>query len=246
MYPHHLKYLAEKGAIWFNPCVGLLGFQKELEHLMKKLDKPFNYVWRHRDLKRAKEILAISIIAKAMSKSENLTWWIFKPKVDPPDGVIGTIIKNEKGNEEMRVREVEVVECLGGDILKTIVNKLDDKQYEPNTILVCFISQGGIFDFKDISNKLLATETSLNNVFLVFYGNIIKDVPKNNNNNKLIKYLLSFSSVQVKPIYSSIVIDPINDCEDLKTGKAPAYYIYDGRGRGETRDITLESPPKLF
>jgi hypothetical protein len=81
----HLLYLKEKGVAWFNPSYGLNGFWDEYRKLKERLCKPHDYVWSHRDLKRAKEIYAISIIAKVIEKQENVgQWWIVKPKNDPP------------------------------------------------------------------------------------------------------------------------------------------------------------------
>lgn len=165
MYPPYLTYLLNKETIWFDPCYGLSEFWNVYKKLKQKLDKPHEYVWNHRDLKRAKEIYAISIIAMAMSKSDNLRWWIFKPKIDPPDGVIGTIILKH-GVKEMHVREVEVVEHINGNIVDTIKNKLSGKRYEPNTILVCYISQGGYLrPRKNFGNPFKGSNQSKSYIF---------------------------------------------------------------------------------
>ncbi len=154
MNPPHLHYLKEKGIAWFNPCYGLNGFWTEYRRLAgDHIGKPFQYVWSHRDLKRAKEILATSIIAKSMEQQTKETWWIHKPKSDPPDGVIGTLIGPENA-KRMHVREVEVVEHLGGVILDTIRTKLARKRYEPNTALVCYVSQGGLLDFQTMHEQI--------------------------------------------------------------------------------------------
>ncbi len=156
----HLFYLKEKGLVWFNPSYGINGFWNEYRKLAQKLNKPHEYIWSHRDLKRAKEIYAISIIAKVMQKQENTgLWWIIKPKNDPPDGVMGTLIE-KNGIQKMHIREIEVVEHITGNILDTIRNKLSKKQYESNTVLVCFVSNGGVYDFEKES-KIIAKEIIL-------------------------------------------------------------------------------------
>ena len=202
-------------------------------------------VWGHRDLKRAKEIFAISIIAKAMSKSENLRWWIHKPKIDPPDGIIGTIVK-KNDIEEMHVREVEVVEHLKGKIIDTIKKKLNSNRYEPNTILICFVTQGGLFDFDKTAEALSREITSLEHIFLVFTGLKVSDVPLGAKGDDLLRAAFNISSVQIKPIFSHINIDIINDCKDWRNGKTGNFYIFEGRGKGGSREITTDKPPELF
>ncbi len=245
MYPPHLAYLKEKGTIWFNPCYGLNGFWNEYQKLAQKLNKPISDVWNHRDLKRAKEIYATSIVAKALSKQEQKMWWIIKPKNDPPDGVIGAIVQ-KNGIEEMHVREVEVVEHISGNILDTIRNKLSGKQYEPNTILVCYISEGGAFDLEKMAQIISKEITSLDHIFLAFPGVKLSDVPKNATGEKLLRAIFKVSSVQIKPVFSSIAIDPIDDCKTWKNGSEGNFHIFEGIGRGGSRPITLKNPPKLF
>lgn len=243
----HFSYLKKKGIAWFNPSYGLNGFWNEYRKLKEKLNKPHDYIWSHRDLKNAKEIYAISIIAKAMEKQEKTgPWWIIKPKIDPPDGIIGTLIETD-GIQKMHVREVEVVEHISGDILTTIRKKLSRKQYEPNTILVCFVSQGGLLcDLKSKSEIISREVTSLNHIFLVFLGTKISDIPPDATRDVLLRAMYKVSAVQIKPIYSFANIDPIDDCLDWRSGGVGSFFIFDGLGRGGSRPITLENPPKLF
>src|SRR3989344_6355165 len=242
----HLSYLKEKGITWFNPSYGLNGFWNEYRNLAQSFNKSHEYIWNHRDLKRAKEIYAISIIAKVMEKQENTgQWWILKPKIDPPDGVIGTLLE-KSGIQRMHIREVEVVEHISGDILDTIRKKLSRKQYEPNTILVCYISQGGVFDFEKQSEIISKEITSLDHIFLVFPGVRVTDIPKDASGNNLLRAMFKVSSVQIKPIYSFANIDPIDDCKDWRDGKEGNFFIFEGVGRGASRPVTLQNPPRLF
>ncbi len=246
MRPQHLTYLKEKGTVWFNPCYGIIGFWNEYRKLTVKLNKPHKYIWSHRDLKRAKEIYAISIIAMAMntSKKKEENWMIQKPKSDPPDGVIGTIVLKNR-HREMHVREVEVVEHIDGNILDTIRKKLAGKQYEPNTILVCCVSGGGFYDMKKISQIISKEATSLGHIFLVFPGVKLTDIPENVSDDKFLNAIYRYSSVQIKPVYNFVSIDPKEDCEAWKRGDNPNYFIFEsGTKRGHS--ITLENPPKLF
>lgn len=239
MNPPHLLYLNKKGTSWFNPGYGLNGFWNEYRKLSQKLNKPHDYVWNHRDLKRAKEIYAISIIAKAMEIQEKTgPWWILKPDDDPPDGVIGTIIDGK-----MSVREVEVVECMSKDILETIRKKLSRKRYEPNTFLVCYLSDGGIYNLEEISNIISIEETSLDKIFIVFTGTKLDSIPQSANKNDVLRAIFKVSSVQIKPTYSFVAIDPIKDCEGWENS---SFFIFEKRGMGDIRPIKLENPPKLF
>lgn len=242
----HLSYLKEKGIAWFNPSYGLNGFWNEYRKLKESLNKPHDYIWSHRDLKRAKEIYAISIIAKVMEKQERTgQWWIIKPKNDPPDGVIGTLVETN-GIKKMHIREVEVVEHISGNILDTIRKKLYQKQYEPNTILVCYITHGGVYDLEKESTLISQEITSLDHIFLVFTGMKVTDIPLDVTGIGLVRAVYRVSSVQIKPVYSFASIDPIDDCKDWRDGKEGNFFIFEGLGRGGSRPITLKNPPKLF
>lgn len=246
MWMPHLLYLKEKNTTWFNPCYGLCEFWKEYQKLKDKLNKPHDYIWAHRDLKKAKEIYAISIVAKAVEQQEKGgKWWILKPRIDPPDGVIGTIIKT-KGIQKMHLREVEVVEHLEGDILHTIRKKLSTKQYEANTILVCYISKGGIYDFEKESKIISKEITSLNHIFLVFNGSPLSEIPKTATNDELLRAMLKVTLVQIKPVFSVFSIDKIKDCNAWRSGNEPSFFIYEGFGRENSRVVSLDNPPKLF
>jgi hypothetical protein len=243
--PIHLSYLKEKGTVWFNPSYGLVGFWNEHKKILQKTHTTHDSVWRHKDLKRAKEIFVTSIIAKAISKQDLTQWWINKPKADPPDGVIGTIV-DINGFKKMSVREVEIVEHFNGKLIDTIRKKLLDKRYEPNTILTCYISQGGIFDLKKESKTLLNKITSLTHIFFVFPGLNIKNIKETKNDNDLLRSVFKYSVVQIKPVYSEIEIDPIEDCKNLLEGNEPAFFIYEGRGKENFKSVVLNNPPKLF
>jgi len=243
----HLSYLKEKGVAWFNPCNGLMGFWNEYRQLKTKLNKPHDYIWTHRDLKRAKEIYATSIIAKVMEQQQKVgPWWILKPKNDPPDGVIGTLVE-KNGIKKMNVREIEVVEHLSGEtVLNTIKNKLSKKQYEPNTVLVCYLSGGGEYDLKKLADEISKEVTSLDHIFLVFTGQLISEVPLGVSNEEFARAIIKVSLVQIKPVYSATTIDPIGICENWRAGKEGNFFIFEGLGKGDARPITLENPPKLF
>jgi hypothetical protein len=237
MYPVHLRYLNEKGTTWANPWVILDLFWSEFRKFKTKLGLSHKVAWSHRGFKNAKEIYAASVIAAALSKQEGGDWWIHKPKSDPPDGVVGTLKKIE-GRSEMHVREVEVVEHKGGDIFNTLKIKLLNKNYEPHTVLVCYISQGGTFDFVDISKKVSFFKTNLNNIFFIFPGFKFNDFSLNS--------FRTIACLQVKPVFSDIFIDLNNDYNSEKLKKQGSYFIFTGRGKGEIKPITLDNQPNYF
>lgn len=181
-----------------------------------------------------------------MEKQEKIgPWWILKPKDDPPDGVTGTLV-NSNGTQKMHIREVEVVEHISGNILDTIRTKLLKKHYEPNTILVCYLSNEGIYNLEKEAEIISKEVTNLDHIFLVFPGSKLNDIPKNATNDELLHAMLKVSSVQIKPIYSFASIDPINDCKNWREGKEGSFHIFEGIGKGGSRPITLENPPRLF
>lgn len=248
MYPPHLTYLKGKENVWFNPSNGIVGFWEQFRKLKEIFpDKSFNYIWNHRDLKRDKEIYITAITAMGISilEGQKGSWWFLKPQNDPPDGVIGTQI-SKNGITEMHVREVEIVEHLQGDILDTINKKLVKKQYEPNTILICFLSAGGVEDFKKLSDTVCKDITNLNNIFLAFHGLKISDIPKDQSDEELMRSMFKISLIQIKSIYNFITIDPMKDTEQWRKGNEKNFLIFEHLGKGDLKEITLENPPKLF
>jgi len=197
MYPPHLTYLMEKGTTWFDPCYALTKFWDKYRELRKENNLSHEQVWGHRDFREVKEIFATSIVAKATAKTENKRWWIHKPKIDPPDGIIGTIIR--KGDiEEMHVREVEVVEHLSGEIEDTLKKKLNDNRYEPNTILVCYVTHGGMYDFRKLSEVFSGNTFSLQHIFLVFIGLQVSDIPSDARGDDLLRAMFKISPMAAR------------------------------------------------
>ncbi len=242
----HLDYLKEKGLVWFNPCNGLSMFWDEYRKVASNLKGTPDYVWNHRDLKKAKEIYATSIIAKIFEIKEKVgPWYILKPKQDPPDGVIGTILQ-KNGLKKMHVKEVEVVEHLSGKVSDTIRKKLSEKAYESNTILVCFVTQGGVYDFEEEAKIISKESLGLDNIFCVFLGAKLNEIKVDGGQDEIIKSFLMVSLVQIKPTFSFLSLSPIDACSDWRAGREKNFFIFDGYGKGDQRDVTLKDPPKLF
>ncbi|PIS39860.1 MAG: hypothetical protein COT32_02840, partial [Candidatus Nealsonbacteria bacterium CG08_land_8_20_14_0_20_36_22] len=131
----------------------------------------FQTAWSHRDMKRNKEIYATAMAALCIQQdaAEKYGWWFTKPLQDPPDGIIGAIVEDKTmGGNIITIREIEVVEYIEGSLLKTIRDKLKNKSYEPNTILVCLLSPktSEVFNFPTLSEQLKKIELPLSHIFL--------------------------------------------------------------------------------
>ena len=250
----HLSYLKSSGTTWFNPCNGIIMFWDEYRKVSLKYNISHQETWKHRDLKRAKEIFCASIVAKSIEcQTKKGLWYIMKPKNDPPDAVVGTIVNDGK-NDSMQVREVEVVEIFGENITELIVKKLTGKFYEPNTILVCFLepNESGPVNVEKVAKEIQNIETSLLNIFLVFPGMFIKNVSdlekelENKSEEERARYFFKYTLVQVKPIYTFETIDPIQACESWSKGEEINFYIHDNNKQHNKGPIHLENPPMLF
>ena len=70
------------------------------------------------------------------------------------------------------MREVEVVEHRNKpeNIFNVIRDKMTEKSYESNTILVCLGLTQAVYDFKSLSTKLAKVPSSLEHIFVMFAG----------------------------------------------------------------------------
>lgn len=74
----------------------------------------------------------------------------------------------------------------------------------------------------------------------------MSEVPLDVQGDDFLRSIYKISSVQVKPVFSYVKIDPIEDCKEWGSGKTGNFFIFKGRGKGGSRAVTLEDPPKLF
>ncbi len=252
-FPSYFTYLKDKNITWFNPCWGYDGFWKRINEFQKDRRIDFGAAWSHKDMKRNKELYATSLVALCMQHDvpTKRGWWFTKPPQDPPDGLIGTPIEDEVGGGNiMHGREVEVVEHFGGSLLDTIKNKLGNKSYEPNTILVCLLSPQdnvSIFDFKSISEQIRSISLPLAHIFLVGHGFQItfkfRDLSREEKIEEMSKVLL----VQLLPKYAMVNISPDSSCKSYREGKEQAWLKFTKIGKGvDFQQVTLKSAPKLF
>ena len=252
-FPLHFNYLKDSNIIWFNPCWGCLGFLKRIFEFQKEQRVDFRVAWSHRDMKRNKEIYATAMAALCMQESlpEKHGWWFTKPPQDPPDGVIGAPI--EDINVEaiiMHGREIEIVEYLGGSLVETIKNKLHNKSYEPNTVLVCLLSSWDsikIFDFETISEQLKQLNFPLAHIFLVGHGFQITPSLSSLTKEELVAEMLKIFCVQLLPKYTTINISPSARCKSFQEGREQAWLKFTKLGKGITfQKVTIAETPKLF
>ncbi|MDD4900755.1 MAG: hypothetical protein PHS62_01415 [Patescibacteria group bacterium] len=245
-YPPHLNYLKDSNIVWFNPCWGYFGFWKRLAEFRKEKKIDFKTAWLSRGMKRNKELYATALLALSMRQDAPMEsgWWFTKPLSDPPDGVIGTIVKRSSGNI-INVREVEVVEYFGGDLLDTFKNKMKNKSYEPNTALVCLLSPNSteVLDLIKLSKQIQSLKFPLTYIFVVFHGLEIVSLPEKPTVEDLVKVTL----VQLAPEYVPINFSPQAVCQSWRTGGEQSWIKFAGRGlNNDLVKIKTENAPKLF
>ena len=253
-FPPHLDYLKDINIIWFNPCWGYYGFQKRLAEFQQERGVDFQTAWSHRDMKRNKEIYATAMAALCMQQDAPTKhgWWFTKPPQDPPDGIIGTVIEDKSiGGNIMSVREVEVVEYIGGSLLRTIRNKLKNKSYEPNTILICLLSPktsaSVVFDFLTLSEQLKKFNLPLSHIFLAFHGFQVTSSLQNLTIEKMIDEISKIAFIQLLPKYAVVNVSPYTCCETFRTSEEEAWLKFTKRGKGiGFKKVTLKEAPKLF
>ena len=246
-FPSHLDYLKNPNIIWFNPCWGYHGFWKRFAQFRQEKEFDFKTAWLDRGMKRNKELYATALLALSMQQNAPTKhgWWFTKlPEHDPPDGIIGTILESEIGNI-INVREVEVVEYFGGQILDTLNDKMKNKSYEPNTALVCFLSPSitELLNLKDLSQQIKGVKFPLTYIFAVFHGFEITSLPEK----PALEDLAKTTLVQLAPEYVVVNFSPHTICKSWREGKEQSWLKFIGRGKNtDLQKIKLNTSPKLF
>jgi len=245
-FPLHLNYLKDTNIIWFNPCWGYFGFWKRLAEFRQEKNFDFRAAWLDRRMKRNKELYATALLTLSMRQDapNERGWWFTKPSSDPPDGVIATISETPKGNI-ISVREVEVVEYFGGNLLDTFKNKMENKSYEPNTALVCLLSPNAIeiLDLIDLSKQIKNIKFPLTYIFVVFHGFEIVSLPEK----PAIEDLVKVTLVQLAPDYVPVNFSPHLICKSWRAGEEQCWIKFLGRGMNtDLVKIKVDTAPKLF
>ncbi len=203
-------------------------------------------------MKKNKELYATAMVALCMQSDmpSKHGWWFAKPLQDPPDGVIGTPIESiAEGGQAMHVREIEIVEYLNGSLIETIQNKLADKSYEPNTVLVCLLTGNNpvtIVNYKELSERIRKVRLPLSHIFLVGHGFKIDasfiDLKKTDRIAEMLKIIF----IQLLPTFTTVNVSPYASCEAFRSGKEKAWLRFTKLGKGiGFEEVTMEAP-KLF
>lgn len=245
-FPPHLDYLKNSDIVWFNPCWGYYGFWKKFTQFRQERSLDFQSAWLDRDMKRNKELYATALIALLMQQDAptKYGWWFTKPSYNPPDGIIGTISEGPNANI-ISVREVEVVEYFGGQLLDILKNKMKNKSYEPNTALVCLLSPNTteLLNLQDLSQQIQRIKFPLTYIFAVFHGFEIASLPKN----PALEDLAKITFVQLAPEYVVVDFSPHAFCKTWLDGKEQSWLKFIGRGEGTGLEkVTVDITPKLF
>ncbi len=187
-----MRALGARAKEWEHPTYGLFRMSED----KNKADGNILRV-----TKRTREIYAFSIMAMAMQDNYKQDWWINTSETEDSDGVIMTFSQeSSKG----LAREVQVVEHRSADkeIYDTLLDKIQETAYSPETILVCLVLINQLCDFQKLSDRLRQTPSTFDEIFLVFAGVGITESEITTESLKR-----TFSLVQVSPALVSHSFD---------------------------------------
>ena len=163
--------------------------------------------------KNDRERYCVSLVALAMMNNSKMDWWTNIPKQDPPDGLVMTLTQEKPDSLKGYMREVEVVEHRDKpeQIFDVIRNKMTEKSYEKNTILVCLSLTPAVYDFNVLAKKLAEITSSLKHVFVMFAG-----VSLTQSNITIDKLKTTFTMVQLLPVFETETFDYSPYLDDFK------------------------------
>ena len=133
----NLREISSRAKQWDHPVKGLFKYAETMKQFggdILKLPK------------RERERYCVSLVALAMMNDSKMDWWINIPKQDPPDGLVMTLKEERANTFKGYMREIEVVEHRGNPekIFSIICNKMSEKAYDGNSILVCLTLTPGV------------------------------------------------------------------------------------------------------
>lgn len=200
----NLRDINHRAKQWDHPVKGLFKYAQSMkEHEGDILRLP----------KKDRECYCVSLVGLALKNDSNLDWWMHMPNPDPPDGLVITL-RQEKNDAYMGyLREVEVVEHRDTPekIFDTIRNKMIEKAYESNTILVCLVLTPAIYDLQKLAKMLSPIKSSLKHVFVVFTG-----ISLTQGLTSPIQMQTTYTMVQLLPIFKQTTLDVQPHLDDFK------------------------------
>lgn len=163
--------------------------------------------------KKDRERYCVSVVGLALKNDSNLDWWTHMPNPDPPDGLVMTLKQEKNGAYMGYMREVEVVEHRDAPekIFNVIRNKMVEKTYESNTILVCLALTPAIYNFQKLATMLAPIKSSLKHIFVVFTGvSLTKNLPP------AVQMQTAYTMVQLIPVFQQTTLDSRPHINDFK------------------------------
>lgn len=198
---------------------------RDVNHRAKQWDHPVKGLFKYAQSmkkyggnilklpKKDRERYCVSLVGLALKKDSNLDWWMHMPNPDPPDGLVMTLKQEKNGACMGYLREVEVVEHREAPekIFDTIRNKMIEKTYEPNTILVCLVLTPAIYDLKKLATILSSIKSPLKHIFVVFTGVLLtQNLPTPD------QIQTTYTMVQLLPVFEQATLDVRPHLDDFK------------------------------
>ncbi len=200
----NLRDINHRARQWDHPVKGLLKYAQSMkEHGGDILKLP----------KKDRERYCISLVGLALKNDSNLDWWIHMPNPDPPDGLVITLRQEKNDAYKGYIREVEVVEHRDAPekIFDAIRDKMVEKNYESNTVLVCLALTPAFYNLQKLARMLSLIKSSLKHIFVVFTG-----VSLTQGLTSPIQIQTTYTMVQLLPIFEQTTLDVQPHLDDFK------------------------------
>lgn len=186
------------------------------------------------------EVWTVTMLALAMQHRENKIFWLGKPKDDPPDMAIMTII--DKGY--FHAREVEVTRCVNPDeeLINNILKKDKKNKLSEKYLLCGFVEVPGRYDLKKIGKDLQSKLINIKNVILVFRGVSIPN-PSDEIDLETIKNL--WTVVQISPVFDAITLDISTEYNNWLNDPDKLRYVEENQIHAGKKDSNEQYPTLL-
>lgn len=200
----NLRGINHRAKQWDHPVRGLFKYAKAMKENGGNILKLS---------KKDRERYCVSLVGLGLKNDSNLDWWTHMPNSDPPDGLVMTLRQEKNGAYMGYMREVEVVEHRDAPekIFDVIQNKMVEKTYESNTILVCLALTPAIYDFQKLTTMLATIKSPLKHIFVVFTGvSLTQGLPSAN------QMQTTYTMVQLIPVFQQTTLDSRPHLNDFK------------------------------